>query len=208
MKWMETGKRIIAAAGVLFMKYGARSVTMDDIARDLSVSKKTIYQYYKDKDEIVTLASQLHIEQEKKEFVDIFESSHSAIEEMVKISQCIRKIFSQVNPSLLYDLKKYHRKAWDLYLDYKMEFIKNSVVNNLGRGIEEGYYRKEIDVEVIATHRVEQVQMVFNDRIFPRDKFNFSEVQMQLFDHFLHGLLTDEGRKLHKNYQLKNSDHK
>lgn len=205
---MEINERIIAGAGALFMKYGARSVTMDDIARDLSVSKKTIYQYYKDKDEIVTLASQLHIEQEKKEFVSIEASSHSAIEEMVKISQCIRKIVGQVNPSLLYDLQKYHRKAWDLYLDYKNEFIKDSVVNNLERGIKEGCYRKEIDVEVIATHRVEQVQMAFDDKIFPRNKFNFSEVQMQLFDHFLQGLLTDHGRKSHKDYQLNNSDHK
>ena len=61
---MEIDERIIAAAGALFMKYGARSVTMDDIARELSVSKKTIYQYYKDKDEIVTLASAMQIEQD------------------------------------------------------------------------------------------------------------------------------------------------
>lgn len=203
---MEINERIIVAADSLFMKYGARSVTMDDIARELSVSKKTIYQYYKDKDEIVTLVSQAHIEQEKKEFTEIYESSNNAIEEIFKISQCIRKMVTEINPSLLYDLQKYHRKAWDLYLDYKTEFIKNSVVNNLQRGIKEGCYREEIDVEVIATFRVEQVQMAFDDKIFPRNKFNFSEVQMQLLNHFIHGLLTDKGRKLYKDYQLNNSD--
>ena len=203
---MEINERIIVAADSLFMKYGARSVTMDDIARELSVSKKTIYQYYKDKDEIVTLVSQAHIEQEKKEFTEIYESSNNAIEEIFKISQCIRKMVTEINPSLLYDLQKYHRRAWDLYLDYKTEFIKNSVVNNLQRGIKEGCYREEIDVEVIATFRVEQVQMAFDDKIFPRNKFNFSEVQMQLLNHFIHGLLTDKGRKLYKDYQLNNSD--
>ena len=205
---MDINERIIVAADSLFMKYGARSVTMDDIARELSVSKKTIYQYYKDKDEIVTLVSQAHIEQEKKEFTEISESSNNAIEEIFKISQCIRKMVTEINPSLLYDLQKYHRKAWDLYLDYKTEFIKNSVVDNLQRGIKEGCYREELDVEVIATYRVEQVQMAFDDKIFPRNKFNFPQVQMQLFDHFLHGLLTDKGRKLYKDYQLNNSDHK
>ena len=203
---MDINERIIVAADSLFMKYGARSVTMDDIARELSVSKKTIYQYYKDKDEIVTLVSQAHIEQEKKEFTEISESSNNAIEEIFKISQCIRKMVTEINPSLLYDLQKYHRKAWDLYLDYKTEFIKNSVVDNLQRGIKEGCYREELDVEVIATYRVEQVQMAFDDKIFPRNKFNFPQVQMQLFDHFLHGLLTDKGRKLYKDYQLNNSD--
>jgi len=205
---MEINERIIVAAESLFMKYGARSVTMDDIARELSVSKKTIYQYYTDKDEIVTLVSQAHIDQEKEDFNKIFETSHNAIEEMFKMSQCMRKIVTEINPSLLFDLQKYHRKAWDLYLVYKTEFIKNSVVNNLSKGIEEGYYREEIDVEIIATYRVEQVQMAFDNKIFTRNKFNFLVVQMQLFDHFLHGLLTDKGRKLYKNYQQTNSDPK
>jgi len=205
---MEINERIIIAAESLFMKYGARSVTMDDIARELSVSKKTIYQYYTDKDEIVTLVSQAHIDQEKEDFNKIFETSHNAIEEMFKMSQCMRKIVTEINPSLLFDLQKYHRKAWDLYLVYKTEFIKNSVVNNLSKGIEEGYYREEIDVEIIATYRVEQVQMAFDNKIFTRNKFNFLVVQMQLFDHFLHGLLTDKGRKLYKNYQQTNSDPK
>jgi AcrR family transcriptional regulator len=203
---MEINERIIEAADSLFMKYGARSVTMDDIARELSVSKKTIYQYYTDKDEIVTLVSQAHIDQEKEDFNKIFESSQNAMEEMFKMSQCMRKIVTEINPSLLFDLQKYHRKAWDLYLDYKTQFIKDSVVNNLERGIKEGFYRTEIDVEVIATYRVEQVQMAFDDKIFSRNKFNFSQVQMQLFDHFIHGLLTDKGRKLYTNYQLNNSD--
>jgi len=205
---MEINERIIEAANSLFMKYGARSVTMDDIARELSVSKKTIYQYYTDKDEIVTLVSQAHIDQEKEDFNKIFETSHNAIEEMFKMSQCMRKIVTEINPSLLFDLQKYHRKAWNLYLVYKTEFIKNSVVNNLSKGIEQGYYREEIDVEIIATYRVEQVQMAFDDKIFTRNKFNFLEVQMQLFDHFLHGLLTDKGRKSYKNYQQTNSDPK
>lgn len=205
---MEINERIIVAADSLFMKYGARSVTMDDIARELSVSKKTIYQYYKDKDEIVTLVSKAHIDQEKKEFTEISETSDSAIEEIFKISQCIRKMVTEINPSLLFDLQKYHRKAWDLYLDYKTEFIKNSVVSNLDRGIKEGCYREELDAEVIATYRVEQVQMAFDDKIFPTKKFKFPQVQMQLFDHFIHGLLTDKGRKLYKDYQLNNSDHK
>jgi len=203
---MEIDERIIAAAGALFMKYGTRSVTMDDIARELSVSKKTIYQYYKDKDEIVTLASAMQIEQDKKEFDEVFETSGSAIEEMVKISQCLRKMVREINPSLLYDLQKYHKKAWDLYLDYKTSYIKNSVASNLKRGIEEGYYRNDINPEIMAAYRVEQVQMAFDDKIFSRSEFDFKEVHMQLFDHFLHGLLTDKGRKLHQAHQLKNGN--
>lgn len=73
-------------------------------------------------------------------------------------------------------------------------------MRNLERGIEEGYFREEIDPEFLARLRVEQVQLVFDDRIFPTDQFNLKETQMKLFDHFVHGIVTEKGRKLYKKY--------
>lgn len=184
----------------MFTRYGVRSVSMDDIARQLSVSKKTIYQYFKDKDEIVTMAVQAHMEHEKKEYEEIANCSHNALEELSKVCSCMRKDFKDMNPSLLFDLQKYHPDAWNVWLQFKNEHIKNQIVSNLKRGVEEGYFRKEIDPEFLAILRVEQVQLVFDNQIFPADKFNLKETQMKLMDHFVHGLVTEKGRKLYMSY--------
>lgn len=197
----EAKKRIVAGAAELFHKYGIRSVSMDDIARHLSVSKKTIYQYFKDKDEVVTLALKSHMEMEKMEYDEVFDSSSNAVEELAMVSKCMRKDFKDMNPSLLFDMQKYHPDAWQIWLEFKNEYIKNHVVQNLKRGIEEGYYRKDIDPEVMGRFRVEQVQLAFDDTVFPTDTFSFKEVQMQFFNHFVHGIVTDTGRKLFEEYQ-------
>ena len=197
---MEIKEKIVAGAGNMFTKYGVRSVTMDDVARELSISKKTIYQHFKDKDEIVTVATAAHMEMEKREFREIAETAVDAIDEIARLSTCVRKNVAELNPSLLFDLQKYHRKAWEVYMEFKNEFIMNSIKHNLHRGISEGYYRDEIDPEMLAILRVEQVQMAFDEKIFPRTKFDFREVQMQMFDHFVNGLVTKKGRILYDEY--------
>ena len=197
---MNIKSRIIEGAKELFTRYGVRSVSMDDIARQLSISKKTIYQYFKDKDEIVTKAVQAHMEFEKAEYEEIFDSSHNAVEELSKVCKCLRKDFHEMNPSLLFDLQKYHPKAWKVWLEFKNEHIRDAIANNLKRGIEEGHFRKEIDPEFLAVLRVEQVQLVFDNQIFPSDKFNLKETQMKLFDHYVHGIVTEKGKKLYLEY--------
>ena len=193
-------ERIIAGAADLFHKYGIRSVSMDDIARHLTISKKTIYQYFKDKNEIVMLSLKLHMDTNKNEYDEAFKNSSNAIEELSKVSQCMRKDFNELNPSLLFDMQKYHPSAWEMWLNFKNEYIKNQVQQNLVRGMEEGYFRENIDAESLARLRVEQVQLAFDDQVFPTDKFNFKELQMMFFDHFVHGIVTPKGLKLYEKY--------
>ena len=199
---MELKYKIVETAGYLFTKYGVRSVSMDDIARELSVSKKTIYQHYKEKDEIVLLATQLHMEAEKKEYNEIFDVASNAIEELAMISKCMRKNMAELNPSLLYDLKKYHRKAWEGYLAFKDEFIRDNIKRNIIRGIKEGHYREEMNAEIISICRMEQIQMAFDDRLFSTKEFDFKEVHVQMFDLFVNGIVTDKGRRLYQKYLL------
>jgi AcrR family transcriptional regulator len=174
---------------------------MDDVAKELSVSKKTLYQHFKNKDELVSEVASLHMNREKTEFDQIAKASANAIEELFLLSKCMREHVFKINPSLLYDLEKYHADAWDIFQQFKKQTIMKQVIENIERGIEEGYYRKGIDPNVIAILRMEVIQMVFNDRIFPRDQFDFVEVQLQIFDHFVHGLLSEKGKKQYEHYQ-------
>jgi AcrR family transcriptional regulator len=201
MEETEIRKKILKGAESLFMKYGVRSISMDDIARHLSVSKKTLYQHFADKEDIVTMTCQVHIEEMSREFNDIQKSAKNAIDELAKISVCLRVSSEEMNPSLLFDLQKYHPRAWSVWLNHKNNFIRETVIRNLRQGIEEGYFRPEIDKEVIATVRLEMVQLPFDDQLFPPSRFKLTEVQMQIFDHFVYGITTEKGRKLYQKYK-------
>lgn len=195
MEELDVKTKIIKGAESLFMKYGVRSISMDDIARHLSVSKKTLYQHFEDKEDIVTVACQSHVELMMSEFEKIRVNAKNAIDELSKLSVCMKRNTEDMNPSLLFDLQKYHPRAWSVWMNHKQKFIHDSVVRNLKQGIAEGYFRADMDLYVIATMRLELVQMPFDERIFPPSRFNPTEVQMQLFEHFVQGLLTDKGRK-------------
>ena len=198
---MDNKEKIVAGAGDMFMKFGVRSVTMDDVARELGMSKKTLYQSFTNKDDLVLEVSKAHIEAEKIEFGSVEAESANALDELFRITKCVRKSMQSVNPSLLFDLQKYHPTSWDLFLDFKYNFIRAMVERNVTKGIEEGYYRSEITPDLMAKLRMEQVQMAFDPKVFPPSEYDLVEVQMQVLDHFIHGLLSNKGRELYHTYQ-------
>lgn len=204
MEEINIKEKIQKGAEELFMRYGVRSISMDDIARHLSVSKKTLYQHFSDKEDIVTITCKAHLNRNADEFQSIRKTARNAIEELFQLSVCLKRNMQDMNPSLLFDLQKYHPKAWGVWLDHKHKFIRESVVRNIKQGIEEGYFRPEIDAEVLAAVRLEMVQLPFNEEIFPRERFRLAEVQGQIFDHFVFGLLTEKGRKLYIKYKQQN----
>jgi AcrR family transcriptional regulator len=201
MEELDIKEKILKGAEELFTKYGVRSISMDDIARHLSVSKKTLYQHFTDKEDIVTMACKAHLDRNVNEFEEIKNSATNAIDELAKLSVCLKRNMQDMNPSLLFDLQKYHPRAWAVWMDHKNKFIKCSVVRNLMQGIKEGYFRPELNPEVIAAVRLELVQLGFDEEIFPREKFRLADVQLQIFDHFVYGLVTDKGRKLYQKYK-------
>lgn len=204
MEEVTIKEKILKGSEELFMRYGVRSISMDDIARHLAVSKKTLYQHFADKEDIVTVACKAHLCRKADQFKSIRKTAKNALEELFQLSVCLKQNMEEINPSLLYDLEKYHPKAWRVWLDYKHKFIGDSVISNLKQGIAEGYFRPELNPEVMATVRLELVQLAFNEEIFPRDRFRLADVQAQIFDHFVFGLLTEKGRKLYLKYKQEN----
>jgi len=201
-------RRIIDGAEELFLKYGIKTVTMDDIARFLSMSKKTIYHYFKDKNEIVNTVSTTHLEKERLKIESVQNSSKNAIEELLQLSKCIRENINGVNPTVFHDLKKYYNESWDIYMHYRSHVFYYSILSTLKNGIKNGYFREEIDPEILAILRMEEIQMLFNSEAFPRNKYDFKVVQQQFADHFIHGILTTKGKKIYSRYltKMKNNE--
>ena len=200
---MEVKEQILDAASALFTQYGVKSVTMDEIAKHLSVSKRTLYQYFRDKHELVSEVIHRDLTIDKQLCDEICSNAANSIEELFEISKFFRQRILKINPSLMYDLQKYHHQAWEIYLDFKQNVFLNSLIKSLQRGIGEGYIRKSINAEILATLRMEEVQMSFDQSVFPRDRFDFIEIQLQFFEHFVNGIITEKGRKLIAQYSDK-----
>ena len=112
----------------------------------------------------------------------------------------MRKNLGQLNPSTLFDIKRFHPHAWKKFLNFKDKCIQGHTADNIVRGIKEGYYRPEIDAHILARLRVEQVPLMFKSTVFSNADFDFKQVQLQVLDHFIHGLLTNKGRKLYQKF--------
>ncbi|MBT1711615.1 TetR/AcrR family transcriptional regulator [Fulvivirgaceae bacterium PWU5] len=203
MEESEQREKLLKGATELFMRYGLRSVSMDDIARQLGVSKKTIYQYFTDKDDMVATVVKSHMEREQEQFEEITRVSKDAVDEMVRLSYRLKESMRDTNPTVLYDMQKYHPRAWGEWLSFKNKVIRESIVRNLRSGMGEGYFRADLHLDIIANMRLEAVQMGFDQNIFPRDKYSLPDVQVQLFEHFVQGVLTDKGRVLYQQYKEK-----
>lgn len=198
---MEPKERIMKGAMELFFQYGIKSVTMDDIAKHLGMSKKTIYQFFTDKDEIVLTLSKRTQDEHCQHFEAIASSAKDAIDEILQTMKYMVGMFTRMNANIFYDLQKYHPKSWDQFREFKENVMMELVVTNIEKGRKQGLYRPDVDPAVVAKLRMEEVEMGMNPRIFPPDKFNLTQVEVALLDHWLHGICTIRGHKLINKYR-------
>ncbi|WMJ73339.1 TetR/AcrR family transcriptional regulator [Cytophagaceae bacterium ABcell3] len=194
-------QRIIDGASELFFKYGIKSVTMDEIASHLAVSKKTIYQSFKDKSALVIAVTDKFLQENRVKCEKYAEEALDPVDEILKISNNIKEMFRSMNPMVLFEVEKYFPQAFKLFLEHKESCIRESIANNLRKGIEAGLYRADVDVDIISILRIEQVEMAFNPTVFSPDVFDFTKVQLQFIDHYLYGICTLKGHKLINKYK-------
>lgn len=193
--------RILQGADELFRRYGIKNVTMDEIARHLGISKKTIYQSYEDKNSLVVSLMQEDIRGHVNQFEAFHNKSKNAIEEILHIMQYISGIFAKTNPSVFVDMQRYHPDAWIVFRNFKEKNALQHVIRNLERGREEGLYRNDFSIKILSRLRLEEIEMAMNPTIYPPDKFSIHEVQVQMLDHFLHGICTLKGHKMLNKYK-------
>ncbi|WP_244535842.1 TetR/AcrR family transcriptional regulator [Hymenobacter psychrotolerans] len=193
---MEIKNRILLAATELFTRNGIRSVSMDDIATHLSMSKKTLYKWFDNKDQIVEGVMRQHLNQTQGECEVLIGKAPSAIGEWFGMLDWIRSQFAGIHPSIFHDLKKYYPASWQLWLEHKNHYILAQIITNLRRGMSEGLYRADLDVEVLARLRLSQIELAFNENVFPPQTFDPQRVIVTAQEHFMLGVATLEGHRL------------
>ncbi|MDG1277812.1 MAG: TetR/AcrR family transcriptional regulator [Algoriphagus sp.] len=187
-------ERILELAGEQFTRFGVRTVTMEDIARLAGISKKTIYQEFKDKKDLVKEAFKLILERDKEQLQFIVDSEDRVIEHLVKSSQTMRERLEHMNPIAILEVQKYFPDAWAEFESFKEDFVLKDIYNVIERGKTLGYFRPEIDSMILARLRVNQVSSVFDSGMQGRTGLEVLNMQLELMDHFLHGIFTEKGR--------------
>lgn len=197
---MDLKEHILTEADNLFCQYGIKSVTMDDIAKHLGISKKTFYLHFKDKNELVFTMIRKRMELQNCMMEESSKKAENAIQETFIAVTEMQGLLSNLNPMLFYDLKKYHPEAWALFKSFKEKGMMAVISQNIQRGINEGYYRKNLNIEVLAKIRVDQVDSILFQNSLG-NKYSLLDAMTEVTEHFMYGLCTLKGHLLINQYK-------
>lgn len=200
---MEIRNKILFKADEICRKVGFRAMTLDDIASKLNISKKTIYQYFEDKDALVDAIMDIEVTNTKTECLAIMEIAENAIDEIFRSIEFMTKDLNEMNPIILHDLYKFYPNAYQKVEMLKNTFFYDIIANNLKKGIKEGYYRKNINVDILTKMRLQTLMLGFEQNIFPSISYNIVDVNKEILMHFLHGIASEKGQKLINEYLIK-----
>jgi AcrR family transcriptional regulator len=186
--------KILSGAQELFMAYGFKAVTVDQIAAHIGMSKKTIYENFSDKSAIITAVldriDHEIIASEKK----ASKSAPNAIVEIMELLAMIEELFSKMNPVCILDMQKYHPECiaiWETQTDEMLKRVKK----NIRRGIKEGLYRKTLDIDLVAYKHVQEHLYALANPTLAKQYgfFKFQKVKMELY---LYSLATTKGHAI------------
>lgn len=197
---MEMKELILTKSFELFKRYGIRSVTMDEIAVQCGMSKKTVYQSFADKDSLVAAIMQKQISTSEEKCLLSQKSAENAIHEIFLSLNWVHEMFDGVNPAMLFDLRKYHSLVFRNLETHKQEFLSNIFRLNFERGISEGLYRPEIKIDILVPLRIHNMTLVFEQHLFPSNKYTLFEIDEAITLHELYGVATPKGIELIEQY--------
>lgn len=185
----------------LFMRYGIKSVTMDDIARELGMSKKTLYQYVDNKTDLIEQIFHQHIEEEKKVIERIRSSAADAIDEILKIARYVVEQLRDLSPTTVYDLQKYYQNTWKQMDALHQRHVYTIIKENLERGIRQGVYRSNLSPDIIAKLYVGKTSLVADEEMFPVREYDIKVLYWEYINYHIHGVASSEGQHLLEKYK-------
>lgn len=188
-------KQIISVSHQLFLRYGIKSVTMDDIAKEMGMSKKTLYVHFKNKKDLIMKVVTGYLDYHKTQMEEIFSKKLNAIDELFEIYLKNNTEFSEMKPMILFELRKYYPEAWKKYDNFKQSYIPSRVEENLIRGKKEGLYRKNLNSRIIAIAYTNLLNLIFETDQFGEKDYDFKTLYLELFYYHIRGIASDEGYK-------------
>jgi len=177
----------------LFYEYGIRNLNMDDISRNLGISKKTLYLYVKSKEDLI---EKLFYYDEMKwdtEMAKAITNGSNAIEILIQVSLRIFEEMGKMDPKIKFELKKYYEAIYQQFMVRKQNHIFSQMSRNIERGIREGLYRSDVNVELVAGLYVRNLVDMHNKDYCIIENITFDDVFKVMFENHIRAISTPEG---------------
>jgi len=189
----EDFKIILSKVRELYTKYGIKGITMDDVAKELGISKKTLYQHVTDKEDLVSKFIDNEIVLRQKQICECFKARYNAIEELFEISFFMNKLMREQNPATEHDLKKYYPDQYQKIANVRKEGMVSYILLNLNKGKKEGLYRDDMDDEVIAKLYLSRSESISSSSLYTVEELTSIKIFIELLTHHIRGIATAEG---------------
>ena len=197
---MEKLKDILIKVSELFRRYGIKSITMDDVAKELGISKKTLYQYVEDKTDLINKLMDFEIEGSEICFDRILKTRQNAIEELFEVNRFITSMMKRYTLSFDYDLKKYYPEIYQRIFAERRKKIYEAALANFKKGKAEGLYRQELNEEILTKLHVSRMENLYSSSLFSMEEINAGDVFKEMFNYHIRGIANEKGIKfLEKN---------
>ena len=196
----EKKERIIRSSSALFLRYGAKNITMDDIAKDLRMSKKTIYKYFPDKETILQHCLSDMALEHKKQRDEIFKNSENIIDAFITVMYHSMKEAEHINPVLIYELKRHYPELMENIQNAHKEDIYIEVERGIKQGIREELFREDINIDIVVKLLLLQSAEMSNVEVFQPSDYPPGELIKNVIINFLRGISTEKGRHLIESY--------
>lgn len=175
---------------------------MDDLARELGMSKKTIYRFVEDKRDLVKQTMQFYLDNERKTLEAILSPSKNSIDEMIEMISYFMNQVQEFNPSALNDLQKYYPETWEIYNQYRFHFMLSKISENVKNGIKQGVYRTDLNADVISRVYIGGIDMLINQQLFPSKKYAFIDTYTEYLKYHFRGIVSAKGLKILEQHNL------
>lgn len=193
---MEISERILSEASQLFMKHGIRSVTMDDIAKEMGISKRTIYENFRDKDELLKNCILKNREEQKLQIHGLVATSSNVIDAIFRVMVEVTATMNKIHPSFIIDLRKYHYQIWkNFVMQHQADHIRE-LGRLIQKGVEDGIFRQDIIVDIVTRMLNLQLRELSNEEVFPPDLYSRAEVFVNIIVNFTRGIATEKGIRI------------
>ena len=189
-------EKILHKASDMFLNLGFKSVTMDDIAAELGMSKKTIYSHFPTKLDLVKSTTFFVMDNVNNAICSILDEKLNPIEEVFTIKSVINNQLKNEKSSPHYQLQKYYPKIFKELKDKQFESVDQCVAENLKRGIDEGYYRKEINIDLITRFYFNGYMSLANNELFPLSTYGLNTLKIAFLEYHIRAIATEKGLKI------------
>ena len=184
---------IIERVTELYQQFGIKSVTMDDVARELGMSKKTLYKYVANKDDLVKYFVEHLLNERKCNVEHVQNQDLNAIEELLEVNEQVIEMLKNYNPSTEYDLKKYYPQQYDHVRKIRRNNMYQAVLKNIRKGKEERLFRPDLKEDIIARVHVSRIENSFANEMFTIEELTSRSFVTEMMEYHIRGIASKKG---------------